>query len=63
MSSRWWCGCRVAPAAGVLGKILKGKGATAKVGEVIGYLEAGAAKAMTNHLSRSSQRYRALLSA
>lgn len=34
-----------APAAGVLGKILKGKGATAKVGEVIGYLEEGSAKA------------------
>jgi 2-oxoglutarate dehydrogenase E2 component (dihydrolipoamide succinyltransferase) len=34
-----------APVAGVLGKILKGKGATAKVGEVIGYLEEGAGKA------------------
>jgi len=34
-----------APAAGILGKILKGKGATAKVGEVIGYLEAGTGKA------------------
>jgi 2-oxoglutarate dehydrogenase E2 component (dihydrolipoamide succinyltransferase) len=34
-----------APVAGVLGKILKGKGATAKVGEVIGYLEEGPAQA------------------
>jgi 2-oxoglutarate dehydrogenase E2 component (dihydrolipoamide succinyltransferase) len=33
-----------APVAGVLGKILKGKGATAKVGEVIGYLEEGPGK-------------------
>jgi 2-oxoglutarate dehydrogenase E2 component (dihydrolipoamide succinyltransferase) len=34
-----------APVAGVLGKILKGKGSTAKVGEVIGYLEEGPGKA------------------
>ena len=34
-----------APVAGVLGKILKSKGATAKVGEVIGFLEAGTGKA------------------
>jgi 2-oxoglutarate dehydrogenase E2 component (dihydrolipoamide succinyltransferase) len=33
------------PVAGVLGKILKGDGATAKVGEVIGYLEERAGKA------------------
>ncbi|MBW8887093.1 MAG: 2-oxoglutarate dehydrogenase complex dihydrolipoyllysine-residue succinyltransferase [Fibrobacteres bacterium] len=35
------------PVAGVLGKILKGDGATAKVGEVIGYMEEGAGKAST----------------
>jgi 2-oxoglutarate dehydrogenase E2 component (dihydrolipoamide succinyltransferase) len=34
-----------APVAGVLGKILKTNGATAKVGEVIGYLEEGTGKA------------------
>ena len=33
-----------APVAGVLSKILKGKGQTAKVGEVIGYIEEGPAK-------------------
>ena len=32
-----------APVAGVLTKILKGKGSVAKVGEVIGYIEEGAA--------------------
>src|SRR5688572_13825756 len=34
-----------APVSGVLSKVLKGKGQTAKVGEVIGYLEEGAAPA------------------
>jgi 2-oxoglutarate dehydrogenase E2 component (dihydrolipoamide succinyltransferase) len=34
-----------APVAGVLTKILKGKGSVAKVGEVIGYIEEGAAGA------------------
>jgi 2-oxoglutarate dehydrogenase E2 component (dihydrolipoamide succinyltransferase) len=34
-----------APAGGVLSKVLKGKGATAKVGEVIGYIEEGAGAA------------------
>jgi 2-oxoglutarate dehydrogenase E2 component (dihydrolipoamide succinyltransferase) len=34
-----------APAAGVISKVLKGKGQTAKVGEVIGYLEEGTAAA------------------
>lgn len=33
-----------APVAGLLSKILKGKGQTAKVGEVIGYIEEGPAK-------------------
>ncbi len=33
-----------APAAGMLAKVLKAKGQTAKVGEVIGYLEAGITK-------------------
>ena len=42
-----------APAAGILGKILKGKGATAKVGEVIGYLEEGSGKAGTVKASGS----------
>ena len=31
-----------APVAGILSKVLKGKGATAKVGEIIGYIEEGA---------------------
>ena len=36
-----------APVAGVLTKILKGKGSVAKVGEVIGYIEEGATGAST----------------
>ena len=34
-----------APVGGILNKVLKGKGATAKVGEVIGYIEEGPAAA------------------
>jgi 2-oxoglutarate dehydrogenase E2 component (dihydrolipoamide succinyltransferase) len=44
-----------APAAGILGKILKGKGATAKVGEVIGYLEAGTGKASGSEAKSESR--------
>jgi 2-oxoglutarate dehydrogenase E2 component (dihydrolipoamide succinyltransferase) len=43
-----------APAAGVITKVLKGKGQTAKVGEVIGYLEEGTAAAAKPNGSASS---------